>query len=90
MFPKLFPLPFLFLLPFLPSTLSASRNITVDDQADDPALIYAPEGAWHLGPHCTGCVAQPDPNLTFNNTWHDSTTTFGNGPYTINYTFQGI
>lgn len=87
---KLFAVPLLSFLLLLPGTLSASTNITVDDQANDPALIYAPTPAdvWKLGPQCTECASHPDPGQANNGTWHDSTTR--DEPFTINYTFQGI
>lgn len=90
---KLFAVPLLSVLLLLPGTLSASTNTTVDDQANDTALIYAPTSAdavWHLGPQCMGCASHPDPDQAFNHTWHDSTTTAGGDPYTISYTFNGI
>lgn len=90
---KLFAMPLLSFLLLLPSTLSASTNITVDDQANDTALIYAPtpaDAVWHLGPNCTICASHPDPSQAHDGTWHDSTTTAGGDPYTISYTFNGI
>ncbi|KAJ3556410.1 hypothetical protein NM688_g2044 [Phlebia brevispora] len=67
------------LLLLLPSLFveAVSVNVTVDDTIPDPVtgatFTYAPTGRWNVGNNCTGCLAQPDPSLVYDGTWHDAT-----------------
>ncbi|EMD41686.1 hypothetical protein CERSUDRAFT_102093 [Gelatoporia subvermispora B] len=62
--------------------VSADQNVTVDDTFGDPItgeqFVYSPttgsDSIWNVGQTCTGCLAQPDPSQTYNNSWHDGTT----------------
>lgn len=68
--------------------VSAATNVTVDDS--DNTITYSPSGVWHQGNDCTGCRIQPDLSLTFDGTWHDSTTNLGDSrPFTIQVPFTG-
>lgn len=93
-FKRLLSLSFYFPL-FLTCVFCKVVNITVDDQNDDSATgalpIFLPSNLWNdIGQSCPLCVLHPDPNRTFDGTWHDATTHgVGDPPRTITYTFTG-
>lgn len=70
-------------------------NVTVDDAASDPitgnTFQYAPDGHWSVGNTCPGCLAQPDPTLVHDATWHDATChpTLNETPQTMQFQFNG-
>ena len=82
-------------LAFWSPALIAVQNITIDDQLGDGVtgqqVSYSPEtGAWAQGATCTGCALKPDPDLTFDNTWHDSTYKGQSpGPFSFSLFFNG-
>lgn len=65
----------LFLLTYIPPSLAALRNVTVDDESGDSETGIIPTyiRAWQQGATCTECIVQPDKNFAFEGTWHDST-----------------
>ncbi|KAH8114733.1 hypothetical protein DFH11DRAFT_184583 [Phellopilus nigrolimitatus] len=85
------------ILSLLVFELSTARgalvNVTVDDQNGDEITkalpAYSPAAAWSQGASCSGCLAQPDPSLALDNTWHDATFAPGDPQYTIEVNFTG-
>lgn len=73
----------------------SSVNVTVDDAGSDPVtgntFQYAPDGKWNIGNKCPGCLAQPDPSLVFDGTWHDATChpSLNETPQTMQFQFSG-
>jgi len=69
-------IPFSLLL--IQSAHSTLTNRTIDDENGDSESglrpIYAPTAdAWNYGPACPGCYVQPNPDDTFDQSWHDVT-----------------
>lgn len=69
-------------------------NVSIDDTFSEPssdARIYygltnqlvTGDTGWSIGPNCSTCLAQPDPSLAFDRSWHDTSTggKQGNIPY---------
>lgn len=82
------------LLPLLLSrrNLAAQTNRTIDDHYGDSVTgvvpIYA--SSWNYGPSCPGCRVQPNPELVFDQSWHDATAHPGQSePQTVTLTFTG-
>jgi len=68
----------LFLLTFtFHRALAALVNVTIDDTNGDPLtgaqFVYTPPTSWNIGQACVGCTAHPDPELLYDQTWHDGT-----------------
>jgi len=84
----------LFLFALVRHGLAVLVNRTIDDQTGDPITgimpTYSPEANWTQGATCTGCFAQPQRNMVFDGTWHDSTYFANEGvPRTITIPFNG-
>lgn len=72
----------------LVSTLAlmvSAANVTVDDAGQD--IVYS--GSWNIGNTCTVCVAQPQGNRTYQQTWHDVTRDAGEESRFLEYSFEG-
>jgi len=58
-------------------TNAVAKTVYIDDQNgdEDTGLVptYTPAQYWEQGSKCPGCALQPNPSLTYDNTWHDAT-----------------
>ncbi|KAK6977049.1 hypothetical protein R3P38DRAFT_2582301 [Favolaschia claudopus] len=80
------------------ASIAVLSNRTIDDFNGDELTgqlpVYSPTDVWTvvLNGNCTGCTLQPDPNLTLDRTWHD--TTIGEsttqGMHTVTLEFTGV
>ncbi|KAF7339699.1 hypothetical protein MSAN_02185300 [Mycena sanguinolenta] len=75
-------LPFLAFLAFKQSYATLS-NITIDDTNSTFWTFVGSYNAVTPSTPCSGCVAQPDPGLAYNSTWHDGALRSGS------FVFQG-
>ncbi|EMD41418.1 hypothetical protein CERSUDRAFT_89984 [Gelatoporia subvermispora B] len=60
----------------IPSVENRLVNVTIDDTYGDPttgAQFTYVDSEWKPGQGCSGCLAQPDPSLAWNGSWHDAT-----------------
>jgi len=62
---------------------AALTNITIDDTNSTYWTFVGSYNAVTPSTPCSGCVAQPDPTLVFNHTWHDGALRSGS------FVFQG-
>jgi hypothetical protein len=90
-------LAFLAILTFLafvaPGAQAEAVNRTIDDQTGDSVTglkpRYQPFDKWSYGPDCKTCLIKPDPGMTFNGSWHDTTITDQDPPLNITLKFNG-
>ena len=72
--------------------LGGLQNITVDDL--DPRIIYIPARSWSVGQTCppSSCVAQPDHQRAFKNSWNDTSfiPNMSGEPQNATFSFNGM
>ncbi|KAG7093719.1 hypothetical protein E1B28_007373 [Marasmius oreades] len=69
---------------------------TIDDAAGDSAdpnvkPVFLPDGTWSQRPNpCSGCNLNPNAELAFNRTWHDTTHMESDPTSSVQLSFTGI
>ncbi|KAJ7024164.1 hypothetical protein C8F04DRAFT_738407 [Mycena alexandri] len=89
------PLIVIYILMMLHACVSIASNYTIDDLEGDSRTgvlpLYEPLNLWNavVDGNCNICWIHPDPNRTFEHTWHDATQNVGDAPPSVTIQFIG-